>query len=989
MPDSVRGIIEITLKFERKYLMTFKKIESQELKDIQSIGHLYVHEETGAQVLHLENDDSNKAFTIAFKTPPYNDNGITHIIEHSVLNGSKKYPSKEPFVELIKGSLNTFVNAMTFSDKTIYPVASTNQKDFRHLMGVYLDAVFQPAFINNPQILAQEGWHYHLEDPADDLIYKGVVYNEMKGATASPERQLHQEVTAHLYPDSIYQFESGGDPAAIPTLTQEEFVNYHETYYHPSNSMTILYGDLDLDKAFTDLEEYFAGKGQLEEKIELEFTVKEPTESYLEGSYSITEGDDPSDKDFLALAWHTALPTDALDGFGLSILEEILLGNNQAPLKKALLDAEIGGDISGGTADIGYPKAFMVTAKYSNTEKMSQFEKVVEDTLEQLVDEGIDQELIQAALNKITFETKEMAISEDNPRGVLFAITALSNWLYDESPFINLDFSKYLNQLAELADKGYFEQLIKEKLLDNPLRVEVALKAEPGKNDRLEKAVQEKLTSYQENLSDLEIEALVAETQSLIERQNTPDRPEDLAKIPMLSRKDLTSEVEEYPLETSSLFEWEDGQTDFYHAEQFTAGIDYLDFYFDIRDLSQEDYQLLSYLSKLLSHLATENYEVAKLQSEIDTHTGGIHGKLAIFENSDGLVQPYFVLSGKALESSLDKLIELMKEIMTSSQFTDQTELSKLTQRQISNFENMINNQAHVLVANRALSQVKTTSKLGELASGIDYFNYIKDIQEELKATSETISIADQLANLLDTLLNKNRFNVLYTGPVDRIKLIKEKIRESFADLPSEKLGTLAELTTGPKQKEAYITAQDVNYVGLAANSKDILPFNGSTNVLTNAIRFDYLWNEIRVKGGAYGSLYLHQRKGQTAFASYRDPNIRETLAVYRDLPEYLENIDLTEEELTKYIIGSISPLEQPKSARSKGVTALSRLKNDLSAQEIKELKEEILATEVKDLTKLASNFEDLLKQDAVVVIGNKVQIEKEKELFDEIHTLY
>ncbi|MDN6731680.1 MAG: insulinase family protein, partial [Atopostipes suicloacalis] len=583
--------------------MTFNKIQSEDLKDIQSQGHLYRHEETGAQVLHLENDDPNKAFTIAFKTPPYNDNGITHILEHSVLNGSKKYPSKEPFVELIKGSLNTFVNAMTFSDKTIYPVASTNQKDFRHLMGVYLDAVFQPAFINNPQILAQEGWHYHLEEANDDLIYKGVVYNEMKGATASPERQLQQEITKRLYPNSLYQFESGGDPKAIPSLTQEEFVDYHKRYYHPSNSMTILYGDLDLEKAFTDLEEYFTGKGKIGKSVDLSLQPESLSKNYYESTYSITEGDDPSDKDFLALAWHTALPTDTLDGFGLSILEEILLGNNQSPLKKALLDAEIGGDISGGTADVGYPRAFMVTAKYSDRDKMDQFKKVVDKTLKDLVSEGIDSELIQSALNKITFETKEMAISEDNPRGVLFAITALSSWLYDADPFINLDFSKYLDQLAEKKDEGYFEKLIEEKLLNNPIRVEIALKADPGKNDRSERKVEEKLATYKENLSDKEIKEMVKKTQSLIKRQNTPDKAEDLAKIPMLQREDLTSDVAEYPLETYSLFEFGEEKTDFYHAEQFTAGIDYVDLYFNIKDFPQEDYSLLSYFSKVLTHL--------------------------------------------------------------------------------------------------------------------------------------------------------------------------------------------------------------------------------------------------------------------------------------------------------------------------------------------------------------------------------------------------
>lgn len=970
--------------------MTFKKIESHELTDIQSTGHLYVHEATGAQVLHLENDDTNKAFTIAFKTPPYNDNGITHILEHSVLNGSKKYPSKEPFVELIKGSLNTFVNAMTFSDKTLYPIASTNQKDFRHLMGVYLDAVFQPSFIDNPQILAQEGWHYHLEDPADDLIYKGVVYNEMKGATASPERQLHQQMTKQLYPNSIYRHESGGEPAAIPSLTQEEFVEYHETYYHPSNSMTILYGDLDLDKAFEDLEEYFAGKGKLEEEIELAFTPEVPEQTYVEETYSITEGDDPTDKDFLAIGWHTALPTDTLDGYGLSVLDEILLGNNQSPLKKALLDAGIGGDIDGGTTDIGYPRAFFVSAKYSDTEKIEQFNKVVNETLEQLVAEGIDQEIIHAALNKITFSTKEAAISEDNPRGVLYAITALSNWLYDESPFINLEFSKYLDELAKKAGEGYFEQLIQEKLLDNPMRVEVGLKAEPGKNDRLEMQTQEELIAYQKTLSEKEIEELVDETQALIKRQDTPDRPEDLAKIPTLTREDLNTDVQDYPLAVTPLFETTAETTDFYHAEQFTAGIDYLDLYFNVRDFEAEDYRLLSYLSRILTHLATDNYEVAKLQSEIDTHTGGISGKLAIFEDQTGLVQPYFVLSGRALEDSLDKLIELMREIMTATQFDDMAELIKLTQRQLSNFESAVNNQAHVLAANRALSQVKASAKLGEYSSGIEQFNFLKEIRDDLVEHEETPSnLSADLTAVLKRLMNKNRINVLYTGSDERAKIVKEKISETFVELPSTEIGELVEIHTGTKQNEAFITAQDVNYVGVAANSENILPYNGASNVLATAIRFDYLWNEIRVKGGAYGSLYFHRRRGQTALSSYRDPNIKETLAVYEGLPNYVQNLTLSEEELTKYIIGTMSPLEQPRSARSKGLAALSRLKNGISREEIVELKEEILEARVEDFNNLAEQFEEVLADETIVVIGNKAQIEAEKELFDEIYSLY
>ena len=963
--------------------MTFNKIETHELPDIQSTGILYEHEVTGAQVLYLKNDDPNKAFTIGFKTPPYNDNGITHILEHSVLNGSKKYPSKEPFVELIKGSLNTFVNAMTFSDKTIYPVASTNQKDFRHLMGVYLDAVFQPLFVENPQILAQEGWHYHLEKPEDDLIYKGVVYNEMKGAFGSPERQLYQQLSAQLYPNSIYRFESGGDPAAIPGLTQEEFIDYHEKYYHPSNSFTILYGDLDLDDAFADLEEYFDDYTNNVEPVTLNFDVIEPKATQFEQTYSITAGDDPTDKDYLAVGWHVGEPKDALDSFGLKVLEEILLGNNQSPLKKALLDADIGGDVDGGSAELGYPTAFFIQAKYSDTEKMAKFNHVIEETLQKLAKDGLDQDLIQSALNKITFETKEAAISEDNPRGVLFAITALSTWLYDEDPFVNLEFSTYLEKLAKLATEGYFEKLIEEKLLNNPVKIEISLKAEPGKNDKIEEDVLRNLQNHKANLSDEEINTLVEETQSLIERQDTPDNPEDLAKIPTLKREDLTTDVPEYPLESSEFFE----DTTFYHAEQFTSGIDYVSLYFDVKDFAAEDYEALGLLSNLLSNLGTEKYDVAKLQTEIDTHTGGIYGKLSIFENQEGAIQPYFVLRGKALDSSFANLVDLMKEIMTATEFTDLPEMNKIIQRLISGFEGAINNRSHVLAANRALSQLKPSAKLSELTNGIDQFNFLKATRDDFK--EETSEISDRLVMLLNRLLNKNRLNVLYTGENSRTEHVKTALLDAFADLPSEALGEKVDYQPGVKQNEAYITAQDVNYVGTGANASDILDFTGASNVLSTAIRFDYLWNEVRVKGGAYGSLYTHRRNGNFALASYRDPNLAKTLDVYTKLPDYVENLTISEDELNKYVIGTMSPLEQPKSAESKGLSALSRLMTGISREDIVQLKEEILATESDDFAKLAPGIREVLENQTVVVIGNKTQIEAENDLFDEVYTLY
>ncbi|GEK91185.1 insulinase family protein [Alkalibacterium kapii] len=963
--------------------MVFKKIETQELPDVHSQGHLYKHIETGAQVLHLANDDTNKSFTIGFKTPPYNDNGITHILEHSVLNGSKKYPSKEPFVELIKGSLNTFVNAMTFSDKTIYPVASTNEKDFGHLVDVYLDAVFQPKLYEDPQILAQEGWHYHLENEEDDLIYKGVVYNEMKGAAASPEGQIYDHILAQLYPNTVYSKNSGGDPKAIPTLTHEEFIAYHQMHYHPSNSLTIVYGDLDITTVFNKLEEYFTGMGEQEEAVDLSIELTQPKDAVYTDTYSITAGDDPNDKDYLALAWHGALPDETLDIFGFEVLDEILFGNNQSPLKIALLDAEIGGDINSDVSDIGYPTAFMIMAKYSSADKMPKFKEVVQETLTDLVDKGIEKERIEAALNKITFQTREAAISEDNPRGVIYAIQVFNTWLYEKNPFTNLHFNHYLNELSKRAEEGYFEELIQRKLIDNDLFKQIILKAEPGKSDKQEAETLEKLQDYKEKISDDERQRIIKETRALIKRQETPDDPEALAKIPTLKREDLTTEEPDYPIEEEAFNE----DTSFYHAEQFTSGIDYIDLYFDIEDFEADEYTLLGYFSHLLGKLATDNYDEAALQTEMDTHTGGIYGSVSIYEDVEGRIKPFFKISGKALTASLKNLIGLMKEIAMHTQFDNRAELVKITQRLISNFENKINFSSHAIVANRALSQVKATAKLSEQLGGIDQFNYLKSIRDDLKAGSTDIS--EQLTHLLNKLMNKQRLNVLYTGDADRKDAVKSALKDAFASLPSDSLGERAVYKAGTKQSEAFVTAQDVNYVGLGSDAKEQIDFSGETQVLSTAFRFDYLWNEIRVKGGAYGSLYRHTRNGSVALASYRDPNIKKTLDVYTAIPDYVKGLKLSESELLKYIIGTLSPLEQPKSAHSKGLTAFNRLQRHISKDAIVQLKKEILETNPDKLQALHEDFRTVIDSGSVVVIGNKTQIENEKELFDKVYELY
>lgn len=963
--------------------MTFKLIETRSLTDIQSTGKLYQHEETGAKVLRIENDDPNRAFTIGFKTPPYNDNGIAHILEHSVLNGSKKYPSKEPFVELIKGSLNTFVNAMTFSDKTIYPIASTNQQDFENLMSVYLDAVFQPKLYTDNQILQQEGWHYHLEKPEDDLLYKGVVYNEMKGATASAEQRLYFEIVKALYPNTLYAYESGGLPSAIPSLTQEEFIEFHQKYYHPSQSMTVLYGDLDDDKAFSMLEEYFEGAGRDAEQVDLGIDVPFVKNANIETTYSITDGEDPTDKDYLALAWHSNVAEDILEGFALDVVMDVLFGNNQAPVKKALLEAGIAGDISADRDQIGYFSMINIVAKYSSVDKLKEFENIVMNALQKVVDEGVEKELIEAALNQIAFRQKELVISESNPRGVLYAMKAFQTWLYDFNPMDNLEFDRYLSVLREKFENGYFEELVQIYLLENDHRATVSLKADPGLNDRQEQALHESLQAFKANLSEAEISELVATTQALIERQSTPDTAEDLAKIPALAKEDLTTETEEYPLEVATLSKG----NQFYHAPQFTAGIDYLDILFNIEDFTADDFIWLNLLSRLLGKLPTKHYSSKELLTKIDLYTGGVGGAVQVYEQeSDN--KAYFVVRGKALEEMDNHLIELMHELTLHTQFDDVEEIIKIVQRAISGFENKIDYQAHALASQRALSQVNATAKLVEIIGGIDQYRFLKDILKQLKSENAH-QVVEKLVSLYRRIGNQTRLNVFYIGDEERKVHLANKIETTFADLPIESLGDKQTYQPGVQQKEAFVTAQDVNYVGLAAVLPEAFKLSGEYHVLGKALRYDYLWNNIRVKGGAYGAMYNLRRNGSLTLASYRDPNITQTLNVYHDIPRFIEQLEINEMDLLKYMIGTMSDLNQPMSAADKGNMAFVYYHIGVDQAERKQIKEEVLATTIAKLHRLRATYQTLLQNPAIAVIGNKAQIEAVKEQFDVIHELY
>lgn len=961
--------------------MSFKLLHAETLEDIQSQGRLYQHEGTGAQVLVLENDDSNKSFTIGFKTLPYSDNGITHIIEHSVLNGSQKYPVKEPFVEIIKGSLSTFINAITYADKTIYPVASTNSQDFLNLMGVYLDAVFAPKMVENPMILAQEGWHYHLEAPEDDLTLKGVVYNEMKGANASPDSQLYNHLKAGLYPGTPYAWNSGGDSQAIPEISQEDFINYYQDHYHPSNSLSVIYGDGDEAAALDLLEEYFSRYNRVKAPSE-DLAYSLPETSLIQETYSLNPEEDPAGKDYLALAWHATEAGDLEAAVGLSILAEILLGNAHAPLKKVLLDADLGGDISGDYMTVGHPGMFTLEVKYGDAGKLDTFKDRVQTTLTQLVEEGIDPDLIQAALNRSRFSTQEMMISQGSPRGILYTLTAYKTWLYGGSPFEPLQMLAVLDAIQAKAQEGYFEGLIQEKLLDNPHRVAVVMTGEPGKAQARDQQVHQDLQAYKASLSPEEVQDLVTKTQELIASQQAPNDPRDLATIPSLDKEDLEVTVDLEPIQQTQL----EGGQPWFSYEDYTAGIHYVDWFIRLDDQSADSMTDWGLFAQLLGNLPTEAYSLQDLKKAIDTYTGGISASLTVYTDAQGQAKPCLVLKGKASQENGQKLVDLMAEILFRTDFSDSKEVYTYIHELIADFEQVIDYNSNALASLRASSQHFAAARLQEGYQGIDFFQALKAWRDRYQAQED---LGLDWSRQLDRVTEVNRYRFLYTGEAQGQDQVKTAFQDLVAPLKVQDMGPIQDYQPAPKVKEAFLSNQDVNYVALATDASPWLDYSGTSRVIANILSFDYLWQAVRVQGGAYGSGFRHGYSGQVSLYSYRDPYIVKTWETFLKVPDFIRDLDMTPEALLKTMIGCISQLDQPKSPHQKGEQALALYLQGRSPEDIARLKEEILATDLEAIQAAAPGYQEALEAASLVVIGNSQMIQEAKDYFDAIHSLF
>ena len=968
------------MNFEvNKIYYGFKLLEEHKIDEIESIGRVFYHEKSGARLLHIENGDNNKVFSIGFRTPPSDSTGVPHIIEHCVLSGSRKYTTKEPFMDMVKGSLQTFINAMTYSDKTLYPVASRNEKDLFNLMDVYLDAVFYPKIYDIPEIFMQEGWHYELFDKEDDIQIKGVVYNEMQGAYSSPERILVDSIDKSLYPDTPYQYSSGGNPDVIPQLTYEDFLDFHRKYYHPSNSYIYLYGNGNIEEQLDFIDKNYLSnfnriKVDSNIKIQKPFTQKNELEAY----YHISQEESDKSRTYLSLNFVLGQNIDLETYLMNSILGPLLIDSPAAPLKKALLDAGIGEDIFSISTG-GLQPSFGIVAKNTSIDKKEEFEKIIFDTLNNLIEQGIDKKLIQACVNMVEYDLREA--SRFPTKGIIYNIQSLDSWLYDGSPVSHLQYEKTLNQLRKNIDTGYFENFIKEHIVNNTHSSSVTISPKKGLADKKAGTLKEALKKYKNSLTEEEINALIHENNKLKEIQLSDDSPEAKASIPKLSLSDVDTKSEIIPQDIMEI----DDITFLYH-NIFTSKIGYLDIYFDISMIDEELIPYINILAGIIGKIDTETKSYSELSNEIYSHTGGIDLGASVYMkyNRDDVFHPKFIVSGKAIGNNIIKLLELISELILESKIKDEKRIKELLQQMKSRIEMSIFNKGHSIASRRVSSYFSPSRKYLEKLNGLDFYWFLSHLLDEFDSNSQ--EILSNLNKVYNMIFNKNNLIISFTGDEDDFSLVKNNLNVLTGNINNEKLDPVKYNFSQKRSNEGILSSANVQYVSKGYNFKRLgYDFNGSMRVLTTILNGDYLHNRIRAQGGAYGAGILVDRTGHLTTFSYRDPNLDKTLLVYNNMGDYIENLELSKEELTTYIIGTISRLDPATTPHMKGQIATNRYISNTSQEDVQKIRDQVLNTKLEDIKAFAPVLKDTMEENYLCVLGNENKIKENKKLFNEL----
>ncbi|MBQ6590497.1 MAG: insulinase family protein [Lachnospiraceae bacterium] len=973
-------------------LTAYEVISHEYLPDIDSDSWLLRHKKTGARVALLPRNDNNKVFFIAFRTPPEDSTGVAHIIEHTVLCGSREFPIKDPFIELAKGSLNTFLNAMTYPDKTVYPVASCNDRDFKNLMHVYLDAVFYPNIYREQNIFRQEGWHYEADSADGDITVNGVVYNEMKGALSNPEDILGREINSALYPHTPYFHESGGDPVNIPDLTYEAYLDFHRRYYHPSNSYIYLYGDADMAERLQWIDEAYLShfdRLEIDSTIPAEPAFEEPVA--VRRAYSILPEEDPAGKSFLS--WNVTVAPDSLDaGFNTAfqILNYALCDAEGAPVRKALRDKGLGEDVYASFETGIRQPSFSIVSKYTDPDRRDEFIATIRETLQKLAEDGIDRRALEAGINRYEFRYREADFGSYS-KGLIYGLSALETWLYDdEKPFVSLQVGDCFDKLRKEAGRGYFEKIIRERLLDNTHCAVVVLEPEPGLSDRRDEEMRIRLKKFADSCTAQERQQIVDDFKALRTWQQTPDAEEDIRMIPMLQRSDLTRKA--VPL-LNVVRDYE-GMKAIIHP-QSTNRIDYMTFLFDIRDLPEKYIRLLGIFKTLFSVLDTEKYDYTALGHEINISTGGL-GALTSSYNwyGDPQIQKgsrlTFEVSLKALHKNLRPALDLVRQILLRTNYNMPDRILEVLEEERAGMRAGMSSSGHATAAQRALSYISENSAIMDLISGLGAYETLDRTCEKLSGSGQAEELCADLADMARAIFRTDNLTFDCTACEEDIPEILACARDFAAGLNPPPAETRVPFVPVLKKKnEGLTTAGQVQYVCRAGRYKgEGRESTGVFRVLRVLMGYEYLWGKVRVEGGAYGCMSSFTRDGSAFLVSYRDPHLRRTIRTFEEAADFLRSFDADERTMTKYIIGAVSALDQPMTPYVYGRYSLSSYLTGLTDEKIQKERDQVLDATPADIRAMAPYLDAVMAEDCICVVGSDAKIRENKELFGEIRKL-
>lgn len=955
----------------------YTKICEEFLPAINETAVLYKHNKSGARIVTIKSEDPNKVFCIGFKTAPINSTGLTHILEHSVLCGSTKYPVKDPFVELLKSSLNTFLNAFTAPDKTMYPVASLNLNDFKNLMDIYLDAVFHPQIYNHEEIFLQEGWHYEIENKEDPITINGVVYNEMKGAFSNSDDVLFREIMHSLYPDTCYGFESGGDPKVIPDLTYEQFLNFHKTFYSPANSYIFIYGDLDMDERLDYLDNEYLSKFDYvlsPSKIELQKPFNNPIR--IKREYPVSDEADLSNKYMFSYNISVGNALDIKKVYAVQILSSILFDSEGSPVKDRLIKEGICENVDVICESDIFQPFISIIGKGCKKENEERFIQIINEVLSDVCQKVINKNEIESTLNFLEFTTREANFGS-TPKGLVFGMSVLSSFLYDETkPFEYLKGLKYFDSLRKEIDTTYFVDIVKNDFLNNNHKSFVTLVPSTTVLKEEQDKLKDKLAKFKASLTSEEIDNLILKNKNLRKYQQEEDSIEAINSMPKLTLSDISTEPQDYNLiqiDSKHLF-----------SEYFTSGIAYKKYLFKLTNFSNEELQYIKLLAKVYALFKTKKYSYREFDILTKKYTGGITTDiLSLVHDKD--YYSYFKVSVSAIDDNLVKASELVNEMLFNTIFENKYRFKDLLLQFKDEIRGNIIGGGHQFAARRVQSYTVESAAYSENINGIAFLDFLTDLIDNFDTKGE--KALHILSELPQKIFTKDNYLYHLTGTKEEYDLDNEN-RIYFESLLKEPYVSNNKFIFKKENlNEGFMAPIDVNFVakGGIVNTN----FNGSIKVINNYLSMAYLWQVVRVKGGAYGCFAKESFNEAITFASYRDPNIKSTIEAYNEVPTWISNLDLTEEELTQAKIGAIGQLDDSCHVSLKGSRALARFLAHTSQDEIRQIRHELINSSLNDVKATAKLYKESLDNDALCVIGNENTIKENKELFKTIRQLF